>query len=265
MSWTLFKTTMKKNWTLLAIFFGVLTMYLAIMINMYDPSDVEALAAMLQLFPEDIMEAMGFSGLITNLTEYLASWLYGLLMFGFPMVYCIILGNRLVAKLVDNGSFAYLLSTPNSREKIVVTQGIYGLFSVAALFAALSSVGILICRALFPGELNVEAFLSLNLTTMFVNMVVMMISFFSSCVFNDIKMTSGFGAGIPIASLLMNMLGGTSADAEVLKNISIYGLYDPAELVRGAEIWGTNLVYIAMIVTLFVAGVLVFRRKRLPL
>ncbi len=57
---------------------------------------------------------MGFSGLVTDLTGYLASWLYGLLMFGFPMVYCIILGNRLVARQVDSGSFAYLLSTPHS-------------------------------------------------------------------------------------------------------------------------------------------------------
>jgi ABC-2 type transport system permease protein len=265
MSYTLFKTTLKKNWILLMIFFAVLTMYLSVMVSMYDPNSMEALASMLKLLPQDLMKAMGFSSLVTDLTGYLASWLYGLLMFGFPMVYCIILGNKLVAKLVDNGSFAYLLSTPNSRVKIIVTQGIYALASVAALFAALFGMGVLVCGAMFPGELDVGAFLSLNFTTMLVNMAVMMICFFFSCLFNDTKMSLGFGAGIPIAFILMNMLGGISKDAEVIKSISIYGLYDPVELVKGAEIWSINFVYILMIVVLFVAGVLVFRRKRLPL
>ncbi|MDD2620604.1 MAG: ABC transporter permease subunit [Syntrophomonadaceae bacterium] len=265
MSYTLFKTTLKKNWVLLIIFFAVLTMYLGIMVSMYDPNEIETLISMLRLFPEDLMEAMGFSGLVTDLTGYLASWLYGLLMFGFPMVYCIILGNKLVAKLVDNGSFAYLLSTPNSRVKIIVTQGIYALASIAALFAGLFGTGVLICEAMFPGYLDVGAFLSLNFTTMLVNMAVMMISFFFSCLFNDTKMSLGFGSGVPIAFILMNMLGGTSRDAHVLKSFSIYGLYDPLELIRGADIWNINLVYIVTIIVLFVAAVLVFRKKRLPL
>jgi ABC-2 type transport system permease protein len=265
MSLTLFKTTLKKNWVLLMIFFGVLTMYLTIMVSMYDPNDMEAISSMLKLFPEDLMKAMGFSSLVTDLTSYLASWLYGLLMFGFPMVYCIILGNKLVAKLVDNGSFAFLLSTPNSRVKIIVTQGIYALVSVAVLFAAVFGLGVLVCEAMLPGGLDVGAFLSLNFTTMLVNMAVMMICFFFSCLFNDTKMSLGFGAGIPIAFILMNMLGGASRDAAVLKNISIYGLYDPIELVKGAEIWGVNLLYSVMIILLFVASVLVFRKKRLPL
>lgn len=126
-------------------------------------------------------------------------------------------------------------------------------------------MGVLICGAVFPGSLDVGAFLKLNFTTMLVNMAVMMISFFFSCLFNDSKMSLGFGAGIPISFILMYMLGGASKDAGMLKSISIYGLYDPVELTRGAAMWETNLFYIGVIVVLFVAGVLVFRKKRLPL
>ena len=112
---------------------------------------------------------------------------------------------------MDNSSFAYLLSTPNSRVKIIVTQGVYALASVALLFADL------------------------------------------------------FGAGIPIAFILMNMLGGASASVEILKKLSIYGFYDPVELVHGGDIWGVNLVYIGIIAVLFVTSVLIFKKKRLPL
>ena len=265
MSFTLLKTVVKKNWTLFLIFFGVLTMYMTIMVSMYDPNDMEALTSMLKLLPADLMQAMGFSNVVTDLTGYLASWLYGLLMFGFPMVYCIILGNRLVAKMVDNSSFVYLLATPNSRVKIIITQGVYALTSIALLFAALFGVGVLICTVMFPSTLDIGAFFGLNFTTMLVNMVVMMISFFFSCLFNETRLSLGFGASIPIAFIFMNMLGGASADVEILKKLSIYGFYDPVELVHGGDILGVNLVYISIIAILFLASMLIFKKKRLPL
>ncbi|NLW11812.1 MAG: ABC transporter permease subunit [Clostridiaceae bacterium] len=265
MSTALFKHSFKKNWLLLLIFFAVLTMYITIMIAMFDPDDMEAITSMLELFPADLMTAMGFSQFITDLTSYLASWLYGLLMQSMPMVYCIILGNRLVAKKVDNGSFASYLSTPVSRTRIIVTQGLYALISVIALFAAVFGVGVATSELLLPGLLDMDMFLQLNITTMLVSMSVMMICFFFSCLFNDSSLSTGFGAGLPIVFLLANMLGGTSKDLEVLKKFSLFGWYDPIELVRGDMDWTINLIYIALVIVLFIASVLIFRRRQLPI
>ena len=154
MSMVLLKTTLRKNWMLMLIFFGVLLMYLTVMIAMFDPEDMNALNEMIAIFPEELMKAMGFSSLVTDLTAYLASWLYGMLMTALPVVYCIILGNRLVAKMVDNGSFAYLLSTPVSRSAIIITQGFYAILSLFVLFAATAGSGILISEMAFPGLLD---------------------------------------------------------------------------------------------------------------
>lgn len=266
MSGTLFLSTMKRNWLLLTIFFGVLTMYMVIMISMYSPDDMQSISSMLDLFPEDLMKAMGFSKMVPDLTGYLASWLYGLLMFGFPMVYCIILGNRLVAKMVDNSSFACLLSTPNSRVKIIMTQGVYALLSITVLFAALFGIGVFFSSVMHPGLLDVPAFFSLNLTTLLVNMTVLMISFFFSCLFNESRLSLSFGTGLPIAFLLFNMLGSASEKAEILKKFSIYGWYDPVDLVHGnVNIWQLNLVYTAIVIVLFISGLLIFKRKQLPI
>jgi len=265
MSLVYFKTLIKRNWLLLVIFIAVLTMYMGVMISMYDPEDMEALATMTEMFPPEMMNAMGFSSLVTDMTGFLASWLYGLLMLGFPLVYCIILGNRLVAKMVDNSSFAYLLSTPNSRIKLIVTSGVYALLSILVLFSCLFLIGVALCEITFPGLLDVGAFFKLNVTTMLVNMAVMMISFFFSCLFNETRLSLSFGAGIPILFLLMNMLGGVTTDMNILKSVSIYGFYDPVELVQGADILLTNLGYAAVSLALLAAGVYIFNRKRLPL
>jgi ABC-2 type transport system permease protein len=264
-SLTLFMTTTRKNWKLLVIFLAVLSMYLTVMAAMYEPDDISFMTDMLKLFPENLMKAMRFSGLITGLTSYLASWLYGLLMLGFPMVYCVILSNRLVAKMVDNSSFAFLLSTPNSRNKIIFTQGLYALLSVAVMFAYVFGLGVLVCEAAFPGQLDISAFFRLNLTTMLVNMAIIMIGFFSSCLFNDTRRSLGVGAGLPIAFLMMNMLGGASPDAEILTKISIYGFFDPMELVENGSGTWVNPAYLGIIVILFAASMLVFNKKRLPL
>jgi hypothetical protein len=57
MSETLFITTLKKNWILLLIFFGVLAMYITVMISMYNPEDMESLLSMIKLLPSEFMKA----------------------------------------------------------------------------------------------------------------------------------------------------------------------------------------------------------------
>ena len=265
MSMTLFFKTLKRNYKLFIIFYAVLAMYLVMMASMFDPNDIDALMSMLELMPSELLNAMGFAGIVTNLVEYLASWLYGMLMVGFPLVYCIILGNRLVAKMVDDGSFSFLLSTPLSRTKIIITQGVYALVSVFALFTLVFATGVGVCAMMLPGSLDVHAFFLLNLTTMLLNMAVIMITFFFSCLFSDAKYSVGLGSGVTIMFLLMNMLGGASADARILKDLSIYGLYDPLELVRGQSMLWINLFFIGMIVVLFAAGILIFRKKQLTI
>lgn len=265
MSLMLMKTMVKKNWRLFSVFLGVLTMYLIIIIYMFDPQDMDQFISMLDLFPENMMQAMGFKSVFTDLTGYLASWLYGLLMLAFPMVYCIILSNRLVAKMIDNGSFANLLSTPNSRRKIILTQGVFALLSVAVLFFFVVGISLVFCAVSKPGLLDAGAFIRLNLTTMLVSMVVMMISFFFSCLFNESRQATGLGSAIPIAFLLINMIGGVSEKLEFLKMFSIFGFYDPVELVYGSGVWKINLVYIALVITLFAGSIMVFDKKRLPL
>ncbi len=262
---TLFVANIKKHWMLLLIFFSVLTMYTTIMISMFNPDDMDSLKQLADMMPAGIIQAMGFSDMLTDLNSYLASWLYGLLMLAFPMVYSILLGHKLICKMVDNSSFAYLLSTPHSRVKIIITQGLYALFSMFVLFVLVFLVGFATSEVMFPGQLDATQYFRLNVTTMLVNMFVMMIVFLFSAIFNDAKYSVTFGSGVPIMFLLFNMLSNASDQAEILGKLTPYGYYDPIQLVQGADTIGINLVYLIGSLTLLGASVLIFNRKRLPL
>lgn len=267
MSLTLFKNTLKNNWLLWVIFTAVLLMYSTVMLTMYNPQDITALEETLKMLPESIINAFNMGqSTVGGITAYLANYLYGMLMMAFPMVYTIMLALKLVAKPVDNGSFAYLLSTPNSRTKIITTQAVYALLSLALMFAVVFGIGVSISAAMFPGEMDIWQYLRLNVLTMCLQMAVFMISFFFSCVFCESKKATAFGAGLPIALMLMNMLGGMSADLEPIKKASLFGLYDTVSVAAGgADILGFCVLYIAIAAALFAGGAMIFKRKRLPL
>ncbi|MBN2504762.1 MAG: ABC transporter permease subunit [Bacilli bacterium] len=265
MIWPLFKKTLRQNWKLWIIFAAVLTMYMSIMISMFDPESIDAMLSMLDMMPKDLMEAMGFTAEITSLASYLASWLYGLLMLAFPMVYIIILANRLIAKMVDDTSFAFLLSTPNSRIKIVLTQAVYGLTSILLLFVYVFLLGLIMSASLFPGELDVNGFFRINLITTLVNATVFMICFFFSVMFNESRQAVGLGSAIPIGGLLFNMMGNSSEDLEIIKRLSIYGYYDPVDIANGSQMIWLVIAYLLVASALFGLSLILFKSRRLPL
>lgn len=219
---------------------------------------------MLELLPKGLMSAFGFDSVSTNLTSFMADYYYGFLVFVFPMIYSIVTANRLVAKPVDNGSFAYLLMAPVSRRTIIVTKGIYLLTSIGILFCILHLVGGMVCRMLFGSMLNQEIFLRLNINAALLAMSVGMICFFYSCYFNESRLSLSFSSGVTIGFLLLFMMGGVSPDAEFLKDWSIFSLLDTERILDGGGTAGLGFLLIAMIIILFCLSVWVFDRKNLP-
>ncbi len=265
MNLTLLKADIKSNIVLLVIISYVMMLYFSVMVLMFDPTDTSALASMLELLPEGLMSSFGFNSVSTNLTSFLADYYYGFLVFMFPMIYCITTANRLVAKLVDNGSFAYLLMAPVSRRTIIVTKGIFFLSSIGMMFLFLHLGGNAVCGMLFGDMLNRDIFLRLNLNAALLTMVVGMICFFYSCLFNESKLSLACSAGLNIGFLLLFMLGGVSPSSETLKKLSLFSLLDTKRILEGSGTAGLEWMLVAVIAALFGLSVWVFDRKNLPI
>ena len=265
MSLTLFKADLKGNALLLAIIAYAMMLYFSVIALMFDPTDTTAMASMLELLPEGLMSAFGFDSVSSNLTGFLADYYYGFIVFIIPLIYCIVTANKLVVKLVDNGSFAYLLMAPVSRRRIIVTKGITLLFSVALLFVLLHVAGGSVCRALFGDMLNRRIFLRLNLNAALLTMLVGMICFFYSCLFNEARLALGWSSGVTVGSLLLFVLGGASPKAEFLKDFSLYSLLDTRRILEGSGTAGLEAVLAALVLLLFGLSVFLFDRKNLPI
>ncbi len=265
MNWTLWRYLLRKNWLLFLIFYAVFVMYLVSMVALYDPHDMEALHQLMAMYPAELLRAIGFDEPVTDLTGYLASWFYGLMVYGFALVYFVMLANKLVAKKVDNGSFAYFLSTPHSRRQLIFTTGVFVMLAALAMIWAVALTGVAACQYAFPGLLDSRAFLTMNLVTSLNSLAIAMICFFFSCLFNESRHAILAGAGVPLLMLVVQMIAKLSERVAWLKPLSLYAWFEPLAVVRGAATLPVNLAYLALALLLFALSIWVFRRKWLPL
>ena len=266
MSWPLFRATLRANIVLLLIFIGIHLMYITMIISMYDPVSISSINEMLDMLPVEMINAFGFNDLASDLTGFIAGYYYGFLIQMFPMIYIIILANRLVARQVDQGSMACLLMTPTSRLRIAFTQFVYLLASLLALFAVITAAGIATSESMFPGLLDIWAFLLINVVAYLLMASIASISFFFSCLFNETSYSLGFGAGLPLLFFLLHMLGNVGSEFAWIGNFSLFSVFDAMEIARGSD-WALPAVPLfgVIIAALGGGGILIFHRKNLPI
>ena len=261
----LLKRTIKANYKILIIFASVLTMYFSIIITMFDPATQDSLKEMMKILPKELISAFGFAFSETSLTGFMSSYLYGMLMLVFPMIYEIIVSINLVAKYVDKGSMAYLISTPNTRVKVVLTQMFFMLGSLLVLIAYITGLGIAISEAAFPGELDIPKFLLLNAGALLIHFSISSIAFFASCVFSEKRNVTAVASGIPIAFFIIQMLANVGGDLKFLENFTIFSLFDTNAIINGDSVLLPFMVLIIITAVLYSGGIAIFHKKDLSI
>lgn len=266
MSRTLFRYTVRSNWILAVIFFGIMFMYLAIIISMYDPEGIEHMIALVEMLPDELAALMGFDIAITDMISFLASYYYSFLIILFPLIYCIIIANRLVAKHVDHGSMTYMLCTPESRVRIITTQALFMIISIVTLLSLIALTGLALSQIMFPGELDVGMYISLNLGAVMLFLALSSICFFFSCLFDDTRYSLALGGGIPVLFFIISLLTNMGMGHEWLRYLTLLTLYDPAKILYGQQsVFMVSLVFAAIAAALYSAAIHVFSRRDLPL
>lgn len=266
MNWTLFRATVKSNWIIALFVTLFILIYVATSIGMFDPVSADAMTAMLEVLPDGMLKAFGFANLGTDLTQYISNYLFGFIMIIFPLIYCIIIANRVVAKHVDTGAMAYVLTTPNSRAQVAITQAVYLAASLAVILIIDTGVAVLMSVSMFPGLLDVPTFLILSVINYLAMLVVAGVGFLSSCIFSETRYSLALGAGVPALFFISRMVSNFGEEVEWFRYLSVFSLVDIERiLARDGYAATPILALVPMALVLFGAGVFVFDRKSLSL
>lgn len=265
MNAALFKREMKVSLRLLLILAAVITLYVSVIISMYDPALMAMLDGFVKIMPQ-LMAAVGMTAGATSLTGFMVSYLYGFVLLIFPMVFCILRGNGLIAKYVDHGSMVALVAAPIKRRAIALTQAAVLISGIVALLVYTTAVQ-LICVALrFPEELAVGTLLKLNGGLLCLQLFIGGLCFLSSCIFSDARYSLGFGAGVPALMFVLQMLGNMGGVAEKAKYFTFFSLFNPSGIAAGAGgALAGSLLLLAGAVGLYALAVTVFCQKDLPI
>jgi ABC-2 type transport system permease protein len=239
-------------------------LYSAIIVSMYNPDSMDSWQAMLEMFPEEILRAMNFNIIEPTFLGYIAGYYYGFIMIMFPMIYISIMGQRSIAKYVDNGSMSFLLATPNTRIKVATTQGFYMLMSTIVLLVSIALLIGLIGIIMFPGALTFIPFLLLNINVIGLFVLLSGIAFLASCVFNEVKHATLFGAGIPIMFFVINMLANVSDDLAFFKYFTVFTLFDSSKvLALETSVFIDIFILYVTGALLYLLGIRMFNKKDL--
>ncbi|WP_409272684.1 ABC transporter permease subunit [Neobacillus sp. SCS-31] len=178
------------------------------------------------------------------------------------------LPTQLVAKLVDHGSMAYLLATPTTRGKIAFTQALV-LITGIVLIMALTTISGFTGFYLFiedASAFHTARFLQLNIGAFLLFFAVGGISFLISSLSNDRKKSLGISGAIAIGFFSLDLVGKISEKIDCLRNMTIYSLYAPSDIVSGTAKLGLSWALLAVIGTFaYFAGIYVFKKRDLPL
>ncbi|MEA5026528.1 MAG: ABC transporter permease subunit [Erysipelotrichaceae bacterium] len=264
-NWTLLKKEWKTNYRLFLSFIAIMTMYIVIIVMMFDP-DLGSALKQLELAMPGLMAAFGMVNSGDTLVGFMASYLYGFIMPVLPLIFIIVLGNKMVTHYVDNGSMAYLLASPHSRLKIIGTQVFNMLSAVALLYLTSAVIGYFSAQMFFPGQLNLERFLVLNLNVMIFMLTFSGICFGLACWLNESRQYVFAASGFCLTMYLIQMLVSMNEKLAVLKYFTLYSLFPYMDLASGKinGIW-QMMILLAFGLICYTCGVVYFMKKDLSI
>ncbi|MBH0164729.1 ABC transporter permease subunit [Fictibacillus sp. 7GRE50] len=268
MSLPLFLAMMKSHGKLIAGFIYGAAAYIVLIIWIYPSiADMKGFNDMIAALPEGMRKLIGMENGINSLSDYVAGEFYGMLFLIILMVYVILTSTRVMARLIDQGSMAYMLATPNSRVKVAITQAVVLLTGLALIVGFTTLSGIAASEWLIQGyQLDIPSFIRMNVLTFLIFSTIAGYCFFISSVSNDEKKALGISAGITLLFYMLNMAGKLSEKTEWMLNFSIFKWYDPVKLINNETdaIWiGCSLSISTFL--LFMVSVIVFKNRNLPL
>ncbi|MEO4054805.1 ABC transporter permease subunit [Solibacillus sp. CAU 1738] len=247
MNITLLKHEFLASIKLFSIIIAVLMLYIISIVYMYNPEMSNTLNQLTESMPE-LMAAFGMSNFGDTIIEFLSTYLYGFLLLILPLVFVIMLSNKLIIGYIDNGSMGYIITTPNTRLKIVVTQAFFLIISLFALLSITTTVTVIFCELLFPNELNIAAFITLNFGLFLLHFAISGFCFLISCSSKDLKTSYAYCVGIPIMFYLIEALSNLGGALEKLQYVTIFSLFDPQKLIA------QDTLALWMLLSLFIIG-----------
>jgi ABC-2 type transport system permease protein len=201
MNYNLFAREMRRNALSLIIWSGILTFLIAVTMSVYPVflANQSKIIGMLSIIPAEALEFKGISNigdLLSVLGFYAVNNIIYMLVLG--SVYSIVLSSNILLKEEYNKTAEYLLTRPLTRGEIFRSKLSVIFINIIVLNLVTSIVGYLSIVLVRKGTFSLNAFLTLSLYTLLLNMLFAAAGLFLSVVIKRPKPITTFCIGLVI-------------------------------------------------------------------
>jgi len=239
-SWQIMRQSFKSAWIWWAIIIGVSALNFFALPTMFE-SDADS-SQLLNLFID--------VGILGN----------GII---FATIFVVILGNALITSEIDRGTLAITLNTPTTRRQILFSKGLVLIGALVTIPLAIGAIGS-ISPILFGLDFDHAKWWTITGLWFMYTFLMGGIAFFIACWFNKSRYTLSATALILGAFFLLAMLS-TINDFEFLRFFTLQTLFDIDAVLNGNSVIWQYIVMPIIAIPLYVAGVVKFLKKDLPI
>ncbi len=259
----LFSYEMKKSWKLLAILAAVMTMYITLIIGMFDPKTMAMLEQFQKSMPQ-MMAAVGMKGGMTTLIKFMISYLYGFILILFPLLFMMIRSYGLIGSYADHGQLGCLLAAPVTRGRIIRTQMLVLLSGLLLLFSYATTLEYIAAGRIQAGAVTLLMLLRLNGGLLCLQLALGGVSFLMSCLMKEARLAVGLGCGLPLLFFVLHMLANQGDKLAYIGYLTPLTLFRPEALADGLAEGGRGaLILLALSFALFAVSAIWFGRKEI--
>jgi len=246
LSKSILKQSVKGNWKLWLVLFAVMCLVVISMASISFPEGADI--TYFHLFGNAIFEGTG--------------------MF-LILIFCIIVGNKLVASEVDRGTMSFTLNTPTTRKQIIYSKALFFISSVVAMVLLISAVATVAILA-FGAEIPMSKFWILTLGFLAFMFCISGITFCASCWFNKSGYSLLVGVGVPMGFFILGTVSSMVESLDFLKYFTINTLFAADSITMGGALDAVELTlkFGALFIigaVLYTIGITKFLKKDLPL
>jgi len=192
-----------------------------------------------------------------------------------PLVYTVIVGNKLFASQIDRGSMAFILSTSIKRSKIAITQMTFFVLSLVLMFFFTTVVDVALTITI-ENSLAIDKILLLNLGLLLFSLAMGSLTYMFSAIFNYSKYSLSLGGGFALVFFISKILGLFGSDLFMnmgigiepmgfFNKITMISLFNTTSILDGSTDYIVQFILLVFIsIICFTTGGIWLTKKDIP-
>lgn len=239
----------------------VLMFYMSTIMMMYDPTTVDAMMGYIEALPEAMIKALNFQMVDFSFLGFLSGYYYGFLAMTFPLIFSMMFTYKVVAKTIDNNSITHLLTSGRSRLTLILHAWFTYAIILACMITLLVAVSHFMAGMMFEGVTLDVRFLYVNLYLYGFHLMMGTLMMMFSAILPNASLALGAIIGVPLMSMIFDMVARLGEDFFWLRLVSLHTLFDADKVVLQESILSQSGIMIGLTLLFLILTLIGFKKR----